>query len=225
MIRWRLRNGVFNVKLRREVILTIPKQTSPESYYVDKYQFALTDFVPRSGSSTNFYLMPWDYYRIRGISVKFLPKEPLAIIQRRHGFTIIDSDGNAFPKQTNIAYNPYENHSSARPFTNYKPHSRYFMPKPDIDGVSNLHHFQPNSKRNQWWMAMAYASIKHYGLGFSIMNQSSGDMNWQVIFTAYVQFRELNLINNVSLKSKQKHGSQPIIPHVPVFTAEGVTDS
>ncbi len=142
-------------------------------------------------------------------------------MQRRYGCTIIDLDGNAFSKQTNFAYNRNQNHSCASPLNNYKTHSRYGTRNHEMDGVNNVYHMQ-RGKRNQFWMAMAYASLKHYGLGFAIMNQGEADMHFQVTFTAYVQFREVNLINNISLKSTQKHSYQNVMPHVPVFTGAGV---
>nr|WBT97321.1 cap protein [Bat circovirus BtSY1] len=215
-LRLRWRKGIINLKLRWEMNMTITKTGTAVSYMCNRLMTKLTDFLPKSGQATyNFYMLPWQYYRIRGLQIKFLPKCPLINQNRRWGYTVIDLDGN-LPTPTGVLnYNPLMDHSSAKLWTNTRPHSRYFVPRPDLDNVSNTMWFQPQNRRNQCWISIDYAAIPHHGLAFCMMNNTE-DMEFQVLFTAYVQFMECSLMNMKEIKAAMAHQPTPTTtPHHP----------
>nr|QTA51473.1 Cap [Porcine circovirus 4] len=192
--RWRRKNGIFHARFMREVTLSVSSFSTP-SWNVGHYDFKLKDFIPKGpGTIVNLYSLPLAYYRIRKVKVEFLPLNGINS-NRTYSSTAIQLDGDYVGEGKNQTYDVLANHSSRHGFTNIARHSRYFTPKPqDPSGETHTLHFQPNNKRNQWWISMADQDLVHHGLQYSIQNSNFVQV-WTVRFTLYVQFREFDLVN------------------------------
>lgn len=191
--RWRRKNGIFNARLQTEETLTVASAATP-SWCVGHVNVTLKSMMPKGpGTTTNLYGMPFSYYRIRKLKIEFLPQIGITS-NRSYGGTAIILDGDYISEGKNQTYDPLANHSSRHNLTNIHRHSRYFTPKPQHSSKNISTYFQPNNKQLQEWISMNQQDRVHHGLQYSIQN-SNFIQTWTIRKTAYVQFREFDLVN------------------------------
>lgn len=148
------------------------------------------------GSPTDpAFIYPWDYYRIRLVSVRLSPTWNTFTEEQPIGSTIIDKDGNILViKQAGGGWDidPYGSISSRKTWNPNKVHKRVFVPKPTLASTSSSGTFWSNwftAGRRNPWLNCKNDTITWYGMGMSMRNPTN-NQHYPVIgtITFYIQF-------------------------------------
>ncbi|AYQ58885.1 capsid protein [Bat associated circovirus] len=192
--RWRRKDGIFNARRSRQTELTVSGDQVKYTWYVEHYSFDIDYFIPSKPFSQANQGLLWMYYRIRKANVEVLPRAPIVSPFRGYGSTaiILDVNYRQGGEEKTSAYDPCMNYSTRHVFkSTYSYHSRYFTPKPRLADPSGL--FQPNNKRNQFWLThQPTEQVQWDGIGFA-MYSDPDSTDYLVRITLYVQYRDFNL--------------------------------
>lgn len=157
------------------------KPEASKPWRLGHYTTSLSEWT----SSTNF-----DYYKILKMKIAFYPQEsPASQHTLTWGHTIIDLDGG-WATEGWTSTDPYCNSSTRKIYMSNKKHSRYFTPKPMLQGTSSTHPGQSlffNQKTP--WLNTYDTSTKWGALLFSMYVPSQDATAFYVEKSVWIRFK------------------------------------
>lgn len=164
------------------------------AYYVQRFQHTQPLTIQFTSSSTLYKSILvtyplrtfigntfFDYYRI--LKAKWAIKPATCINNWNYwgvGWSIVDLDDNTV--ETNPTSPPWPNNSSRRQFSPWRPHTRYFSPKPKTAAQGSQSAFFP-TRNNQWWLNAASIDVDWLGVKACFYSGRGSGANYELIET------------------------------------------